>query len=147
MADLVALAYTSSSVGKFSERELEELLLVARKRNAEEGVTGVLLYDDGTFFQYIEGPERGIESVYTRVKASTRHRGLIELFRRNIEAREFGSWAMGFSMATTSEILRLAQAQWTDAVAVTQRGNGGLGSRLLREYWAMACRRSPSSNI
>lgn len=37
------------------------------------GVTGVILYRDGFFFQYIEGIEKNLEAVYQRIERSTGH--------------------------------------------------------------------------
>lgn len=141
MPALAAIAYASSSVGILSEAALETLLVDARAHNAEEEVTGVLLYDDGTFFQYFEGPEDGVDRIYTRIKASSQHRSIIELFRNTVDSRNFGTWEMGFSRAPRAELLRLAQASWDAAMVAGHPPPHGIGVQLLKTFWELACRR------
>lgn len=143
MRDLLALAYVSTCVRRLSDPELEALLLEARERNHALQVTGVLLYDDGNFFQYIEGPPDSVRSVYERIRASSKHRGLIELCRRKVSGRSFSAWDMGFSKVPGSRLLELAQASWEEVVA-TQAAQpaAGPGITLLREFWSQASRRA-----
>ena len=61
LADLV---YVSSASRLLNETQLRLLADDAAARNLECGVTGVLLYGDGSFFQYIEGPPASLEQVY-----------------------------------------------------------------------------------
>ena len=68
----------------------------ARARNLRECVTGLLLYAHGNFMQYLEGSEPGVARVYAAVKADPLHKGIVELLREPIDAREFEEWSMGF---------------------------------------------------
>src|SRR6187399_1577333 len=112
MSALVAVAYVSSATRRFASEELDALLLDARAFNATAGVSGALLYQDGSFFQYFEGPEAGVEQVYSRIKSSRRHRGLIELVAAPVNQRHFSTWSMGFAEPVTSELQSLSQANW-----------------------------------
>jgi hypothetical protein len=51
---LQALTCVSSARGPMTGAGLQNLLQRARANNRREGVTGVLLYADGNFMQYIE---------------------------------------------------------------------------------------------
>jgi len=53
---LGCLIYVSSAQKALRYEELDSLLTEARERNQQLGLTGVLLYLDQTFMQYIEGP-------------------------------------------------------------------------------------------
>ena len=79
MNQLAALAYVSSAAKLMSESELEALAVSARTENHRHQVTGVLLYDNGSFFQYLEGAPSAVVHVYERIKASRQHHGIIEL--------------------------------------------------------------------
>jgi Sensors of blue-light using FAD len=142
MTDLVAVAYVSSASHPFFEDELERLLVAARRANEAEEITGVLLYDDGTFFQYIEGPAEGIDRIYKRIKSTDEHHGLIQLFNRKVPERNFQDWSMGFTKAPKSLLLGLSQASWEEMVS-THKGkpNVGSGIKLLLEFWSKAARR------
>ena len=55
MHQLRSIAYISSVTRALSDEELERLLVDARSFNESVGVTGVLLYNGNSFFQYFEG--------------------------------------------------------------------------------------------
>ena len=49
------LVYISAANHEFTEKELHELLSKARKNNESYGITGMLLYHQGSFIQALEG--------------------------------------------------------------------------------------------
>lgn len=133
---LEALAYTSSAQGSFSEADLEALLARARERNRELGVTGALLYHDGCFFQYFEGPPASVAAVYERIRLSPLHRGLIELMRAPAWRRTFSDWQMGFTHVPASTLLQLSQASWLAQLGSEEGGPlESEGMSLLRQFW------------
>lgn len=142
MHDLIALAYLSNASELFDEPALESLLASARARNATLGVTGALLYHDGTFFQYIEGPQAGVDDVWQRIRTSPGHFGLIELVRRPIAQRHFDRWHMGFVRAPRSVLLQLSQAAWLDeASSRSTQPATPAGLKLLLDFWERSQRR------
>jgi hypothetical protein len=96
--DLFAIVYVSTAARAVGLDELMRLLEGARRRNAQEGLTGVLLYADGRFMQYLEGPAAGLSRVYASIKHHPLHYGLIDLVRQPIQARAFADWAMAFHL-------------------------------------------------
>jgi hypothetical protein len=110
--DIVGVVYTSRSARPMHSDELDRLLLDARTNNAVAGVTGVLLYGDGQFFQYFEGLEGDVAGVYERIRRSTLHTHLVELERRKTPDRRFRKWFMGFREAPASVIQKLSQEHW-----------------------------------
>jgi len=94
--NLHTITYTSSAVGVPSAEQIDHLLRKARSRNEQESVTGVLLYADGTFLQYLEGPLAGLEAVYAAILRDPLHHHIFEMIREPIERREFHEWAMGY---------------------------------------------------
>lgn len=95
-AGLQGVAYVSTAVGPPQARQLEALLCTARERNARLGVTGMLLYEDGQFMQYFEGPAPHVELIYRIIRKSPLHRGIVELMRTRLPQRLFPSWSMAF---------------------------------------------------
>jgi hypothetical protein len=55
MSGFRAITYVSSVRWKPSSTQLEQTLSESRQQNRDHGITGVLLYHDGSFMQYIEG--------------------------------------------------------------------------------------------
>jgi hypothetical protein len=93
---IVQTIYTSAATRPFPEAELRGLLTVARSRNTEVQVSGVLLYQTGTFLQVLEGDEDEVARVYERICRDARHRDVLLLLRRTVTERNFGDWSMGF---------------------------------------------------
>ena len=99
-----ALAYVSTPTVPFSDRDLSDLLLAARRWNVRHAVTGklVVLEDDGRlvrFAQWIEGPRSEIEAGVRRILADPRH-GEFDVRRRGpVEARRFPGWDMAIEPA------------------------------------------------
>jgi hypothetical protein len=93
---LWCLAYVSRTSRMLTADEIQRLLAAARLRNARLGITGVLLYFDECFMQYIEGPRHGLELVYRKIRQDPLHFGLIKLLRHEVGARVFPQWSMAF---------------------------------------------------
>ena len=54
---LSTLTYRSKATGPMSELELYRLARAAQIRNRAEGITGLVIYDQGNFFQWLERSE------------------------------------------------------------------------------------------
>lgn len=93
--NLIHCIYASAASREFTPEELEELLVVARKNNEALGVTGMLLYEKGSFFQILEGPAEAVEPLYAKIGADKRHASISKLILEPIEERDFPNWSMG----------------------------------------------------
>jgi FAD-dependent sensor of blue light len=93
---MLQVIYSSASVAPFNERELAQLLMHARGNNTRLGVTGMLLYEDSSFLQVIEGDAAVLETLFQLIGGDKRHKRVMTLLRREVDVREFGDWAMGF---------------------------------------------------
>ena len=87
--------YTSSAAPGFTVRDLHDVLAVSRRNNAAWHLTGVLLYQDGTFLQVVEGPAWPVDKALTRIVADPRHTGMTVLCDQEVPRRHFSDWAMG----------------------------------------------------
>lgn len=96
------LLYISAATHEFTETELQDLLSLARERNQEMGVSGMLLYHEGSFIQALEGPQEQVEAIYNKIGKDTRHTETQVLFRGEIEHRDFDGWSMGFYRSNQS---------------------------------------------
>ena len=97
-APLESLAYVSRAVGFLDADKLARLLRRARERNLQQGVTGMLLYSDETFIQYIEGPANHLQLVYRTIRKDPMHNGVIKFLEQPIAERVFPDWSMAFEM-------------------------------------------------
>ena len=90
------VVYSSAAVAPFSEAELTALLARARVNNERLGVTGILLYHDGSFLQVLEGQEPVLDALLQVISGDKRHHRVVQLLKRQIETRHFDQWRMGF---------------------------------------------------
>jgi hypothetical protein len=98
------VVYVSAATRLMSDGELMSLLEVSRDRNGADGLTGMLLYKDGSFMQALEGEEGPLERTCGRILRDPRHSGLVFLRRGEIAARSFAGWAMGFRSVAAGEL-------------------------------------------
>ena len=87
--------YISTAVEP-SEQRVEDILEVARRKNAENGITGVLLFNGRNFMQLIEGLERDLRDLLGSLAEDSRHTGMSLLADRKIDTRDCPGWAMNF---------------------------------------------------
>jgi len=92
------IVYASIARHEFSRADLKKLLLRARMRNQAVGVTGMLVFYDGTFLQALEGENRAVNEIFALIQNDPRHSDLAVLHRGpGPEQRVFGEWSMGFA--------------------------------------------------
>jgi hypothetical protein len=99
---LYNIAYTSFSTQPFSGKDLMALLRKAQANNISHSVTEALIYRDGIFFQYIEGPRGGLDAVYKKIQSDSRHTSLTTFFEGSFQKRIFPDWDMHY---VPSEVL------------------------------------------
>jgi len=90
------LIYLSSSVKPMNHDQLSTLLQQCRDNNQKNGITGMLLYQKGTFMQMLEGDKQVILDLYDDITKDDRHTGFHKVLSGNIEERNFEDWSMGF---------------------------------------------------
>jgi hypothetical protein len=77
--------------------EIANILAASRANNARDGVTGALIYSDGSFAQVLEGPLDVVQRTFERIQRDRRHGSVIVLEARHTEARIFGMWDMALA--------------------------------------------------
>ncbi len=102
------IVYLSTAVELMTDKQLTELLRVARKNNAFKNVSGILLYSEGIFLQILEGAEDEVDSIFNLIAKDPRHKNLVTLADEPITHREFANWSMGFSSVLISTATGLA---------------------------------------
>jgi len=95
---LVELLYCSVSVAPgLTNRDLDQILASARRRNSAADITGMLIYYRGEFVQILEGRKKSVENIYEKfIGPDTRHTALNKVHQNTISHRSFNEWSMGF---------------------------------------------------
>jgi Sensors of blue-light using FAD len=103
-AKLTHLIYSSTAAPQVGESDLKKILEVARSKNSQRSVTGMLLYISRSFFQILEGEEATLMELFTTISADPRHGKVTKIIQEPIAQRDFGEWTMGFSEMDPSEL-------------------------------------------
>jgi hypothetical protein len=93
---LLQIIYVSTAGPELDEHAMLDLLARSRRRNAERGITGLLLQAEGSILHVIEGSEGAISDLFSKIAKDPRHRGVHVLSRRKIGQRDFPDYRMGF---------------------------------------------------
>ena len=101
------IIYVSSATKYLNSEEIESFLLKTREKNAINGITGVLLYADGDFFQVIEGPKIKMINLFQNIQKDSRHRGILTMVNIEIEEKHFPNWNMGFYNSTYEKLSKI----------------------------------------
>jgi Sensors of blue-light using FAD len=102
-----SLVYVSVASIEFSREKLTKLLSQSRHFNSENGITGLLLFDEGHFMQLLEGKKKMIENLMARIKKDSRHREVEILEEGTASDRQFSDWSMAFLDFASPEVKAL----------------------------------------
>ncbi len=86
-----------STVRRGIVADADAILAQSRRNNARDRVTGLLFFDGKRFLQALEGSDAAVDATFARIQADPRHHALVLLSSREIDAREFGEWAMAYA--------------------------------------------------
>lgn len=90
---LTQLIYSSRPFG-FDDAILSQILMVARRNNANANVTGCLICRGDLYLQLLEGPEEAIARLYDAILEDDRHIEVTLRMQRGTGMRMFDGWAM-----------------------------------------------------
>lgn len=91
------LVYVSDAAAQFKVGDLPEILTISRHNNERDGLTGVMVFHEGRFFQVLEGEMGAVMGCFNRIMRDPRHARLMMIETGQVEARAFGQWRMGYA--------------------------------------------------
>lgn len=101
---LTHLVYVSARKRNCTDEEIEKILAACKTNNGPLDITGVLLYSDTRFIQYVEGKSTALTSLYDKIKKDTRHEKVVMISYNPIAERIFPSWQMGSLKMASDDI-------------------------------------------
>lgn len=92
---LYNLVYCSRAAPGMDDAGVDRIIATARRANSLHGVTGMLVFGSGIFFQWLEGPPVAVQRLMGLIKADPRHLQVVTLSETE-ESRErlFPTWDM-----------------------------------------------------
>ncbi|GAB5498786.1 MAG: hypothetical protein PsegKO_10970 [Pseudohongiellaceae bacterium] len=76
---LYHFVYCSRAADGVDDAEVNRIVASAKRHNAVIGITGVLVFGSGVFFQWIEGPRAAIEKLVENLHDDARHYDIVSL--------------------------------------------------------------------
>lgn len=133
---LSAVAYVSEAAEGI---DIDHILRDAYAHNRMAGVTSVLMFDGVRFLQYLEGPDDGLRSAYSRVLNARSHHHLRVLAEGQVPIRQFPRWAATSASIDAEALAAIADIPWDGFIAaVPDEGQRRVGFARLLELWTGA---------
>ncbi len=89
------VVYCSRAAPGINDAAVDHILQSAHRNNPRNGITGLLVFGGGMFFQWIEGPRTNIRRLMDTIKADRRHESVVVLSEtEEVRERLFPDWAM-----------------------------------------------------
>ncbi|CAM3647413.1 BLUF domain-containing protein [Polynucleobacter antarcticus] len=89
------LVYCSRATPELKEDSIASIIASAQHHNPRFGITGILVYGSGIFFQWLEGPRDNVTSLMKLISADPRHSDVVLLQEGNeVRDRLFPDWGM-----------------------------------------------------
>lgn len=95
--ELQEILYCSTLAPDQTPRVVGQIVSEARARNAERGITGLLVFDGVHFCQHIEGPTREVLRLLDRILVDVRHTAVRVIHEGRLAARRYHRFDMGFA--------------------------------------------------
>jgi hypothetical protein len=91
---MLSLIYVSRVGSRFDLTSLDALAEDAKARNAEAGVTGLLLFNGRHFMQLLEGEPMAVRATMSRIAQDARHHDLVIIREDQRRERECPQWGL-----------------------------------------------------
>jgi hypothetical protein len=89
------LVYCSRALHNMNKDALEKIIATAKHHNPQFGITGLLVFGSGIFFQWLEGPRDNVTSLFEMIAADPRHTDVVLLTKEDdFRERLFPNWDM-----------------------------------------------------
>lgn len=92
---LYQVAYCSRASSDVDRAVLQRIVATAQRYNPAHGITGMLVFGSGIFFQWLEGPHEHVVALMQRLRGDPRHDTMVELSQgEEVRERLFPQWDM-----------------------------------------------------
>jgi hypothetical protein len=92
---LYTFVYCSRAAKGVDDAEVGRIIESAQRRNLARGITGVLVFSSGVFFQWVEGPAAHVQNLIASLHGDSRHDDIVTLDRsEDKRERLYPNWQM-----------------------------------------------------
>lgn len=110
------LIYCSLASPNMDPDEIQKIIATAKHHNPRYGITGLLVYGSGIFFQWLEGPKDNVTRLMNIIGEDPRHLNVVVLSEEEeIRDRLFPDWDMELvEAAEIGDVLKNALKEASD---------------------------------
>ncbi len=106
--NLIRLVYASTVSEPLKHSDIEQIIHAAQTHNVEQGITGMLYFNNNYFLQCLEGDREKVNALYNSIVKDARHHNVVILSYQEINSRDFQNWSMGYiPISSTTKPLAL----------------------------------------
>lgn len=99
-SNLVTLLYTSILAPCALISDVADIARTGRRRNWQDDITGLLVFDGSAFVQLVEGPREPVTALLARLANDRRHCDMdVLVFDCVSDVRRFPDWELGYHFA------------------------------------------------
>jgi hypothetical protein len=92
---IYSLVYCSRASPDIDDAAVSHIIRAAQRDNPRQGITGLLVFGSGIFFQWLEGPRERVTALMGRLRNDTRHNSIVQLSdSEEVRERLFPDWDM-----------------------------------------------------
>ncbi|PKA82341.1 FAD-dependent sensor of blue light [Ulvibacter sp. MAR_2010_11] len=99
------ICYVSQLSTGFTEEDINAVFETTQLNNCRKGITGILLYGFGNFFQVLEGDKKEINELYNTIIEDRRHHNIETLINHDINFPIFAGYSSSFNVVKTKSDL------------------------------------------
>ena len=104
---MIRVTYISQEASPLSADALLGLLSQCHQNNVAKGLTGMLLFGNGTFLQSLEGERAVVDALMQKIAQDPRHTAMKVLRQDTISERQYADWSMGFERVTEKTLAEI----------------------------------------
>jgi hypothetical protein len=92
---LYNVVYCSRAADGIDAAAVDRIIETSRRWNPAQGITGLLVFGSGIFFQWLEGPRDNVTQLMANLKKDPRHQDVVPLSAvEEVRERLFPDWDM-----------------------------------------------------
>lgn len=119
MTDLHEILYCSVLAPDQPPTVVARIIAQARTRNAERGITGLLVFDGQRFCQHFEGPRQEALELLSRLEEDSRHTCMRVVYDGALAQRRYQRFEMGLAQIEVDD--PIAELGQLDGAAALER--------------------------